>query len=129
MNLTDVDLKRCFMKKALLVFLAFALTVPMAHASPKTTTLKFAKGSYCTSFTGYYHNRVFKIYLLPKQTLEIKTHDVVDGVWVKDPTGRILTDIGEENYNYRIRQKGNHTIKINRASINGGSDTIEFCAY
>ncbi|MDO4896709.1 MAG: hypothetical protein Q3971_05030 [Moraxella sp.] len=117
------------MKKVLLAFLACALIVPMAHANPKTTTLRFAKGSYCTSFTGYYHNRIFKIYLLPKQTLEIRTNDVVEDVLVKDPTGRMLTDVGEENYNYRIRQKGNHTIKINRASINGGSDTIEFCAY
>lgn len=117
------------MKKFIMVLMASAVFALPAHAKLKTTTLSFAKGSYCTSFTGYYQDRVFKIYLLPQQTLSISTTDVVGSVVVKDPKGRVLKDVGESDYNYRIRQKGNHTIKINRASINGGSDTIEFCAY
>lgn len=118
---------------ALLVSAVTALMLvvsPSVQAkSPKVTKLTFPKGSYCTSFTGYYHDRVFSIYLLAGQTLEIKTQDVVDSVVVRSPKGKRLPDVGAENYNYKTQQKGKHTIRINRASINGGSDTIEFCAY
>lgn len=116
------------MKKALLAMFVI-LATSSAYANHKTTTLKFPKGSYCTSFTGYYHNRVFNIHLAKGQTLEVNPNDVVDGVMVKDPKGKILPNMANVNFKYKIQQKGNHIIKINRASINGGSDTIEFCAY
>lgn len=116
------------MKKLLLAFFVLLATVP-AYAKQNTTTLKFAKGSYCTSFDGYYHNRVFNIYLLKGQALEITIDDVVDGVVVKDSKGKRLQEVGLENFNYDIKTTGNHTIKINRASINGGSSSIKFCAY
>lgn len=103
---------------------------PVAQAKPaqKTTNLVFAKGSYCTSFSGHYANRKFSLYLMPNQTLTVSSQNDTIKVTVKDPKGRILKS-NEEVYEWETRTKGKHTITVKPYSINEGNDSIEFCAY
>lgn len=114
--------------KAVLFILAVCvglMTGTLAHA--KTTKLTFAKGSYCTQFTGDDRGRTFTLYLLKGQYLSAETLDDDRQLIATDPNGqRLKYAISDTDYGWDIPKTGTYRIKI----IGGGDDNeIKFCAY
>ncbi len=117
------------MKKIILLSLIGLLPLT-ANAMP-TTVIKFAKGSYCTSFTGdLSKGRKFKIDLGAGQEFNVETSSL-DGNYVAsviDSQGIYLEDQGPvDEYRYFTRNKGIHTVRI--AGQSQGNTAVKFCAY
>ncbi|TWV82370.1 hypothetical protein [Moraxella sp. VT-16-12] len=112
--------------KTLLLVCAVCLA-STSFAKTKTTPIVFAKGSSCGAFSGEPSGRVFTLFLLPKQTLEISYDGVVSDIIVKDPKGRTLTNYGAEVYAYETTSKGKYSVKV--ISNKDEFVNLNFCAY
>ncbi|MBS9780417.1 MAG: hypothetical protein KGV51_07305 [Moraxellaceae bacterium] len=118
------------MKKIGILLLALSMS---AVATAKTTPIKFAKGSYCGSYSGNFtHGKKFSLVLKANQ--ELVTRNTEYGfydVHVKAPNGRTLrgkVDIDHETM-YTIHtttRSGRHTIYVKSTEP---YNSIEFCAY
>lgn len=97
----------------------------------KITKIKFAKGSYCGSYSGNFSKgKVFSLYLSANQ--EFITRNTGDGfqydITVKAPNGRSLRGehISDSELMYTTTRKGRHIIKVKSTER---FNSIEFCAY
>ncbi|MDO4895522.1 hypothetical protein [Moraxella sp.] len=120
--------------KILKTLLACSLIAFAGQSFANTTPIKFAKGSYCGSFTGNYANRTFTLGLGKGQTLLINGNEGagVDGakdIIVKGPNGKTLPYDGQDYGQWIVRTTGKHTIKIIPYSPRDAYSSIEFCAY
>ncbi|OOR87209.1 hypothetical protein B0181_10845 [Moraxella caviae] len=112
------------MSKILLAASLLALTTP---SFAKVTPIKFAKGSYCGSFSGNYAGRTFTLGLGAGQTLEIRNRYA--NPIVRDPKGRKVYHEAGSEWVYFIKTKGTYKITLHPFGNEGTYDNITFCAY
>lgn len=115
--------------KSLKVLLICGAMIMSGQSFANTVPIKFAKGSYCGSFSGDYAGRTFTIYLNKGQTLRISGADGVENVIVKSPNGKVLHHEGQDYAEWTTRMKGKHAIKLIPYDRNDTYTSIEFCAY
>ncbi|MDO4895523.1 hypothetical protein [Moraxella sp.] len=108
--------------------MACSLIAFAGQSFANTTPIKFAKGSFCGSFSGNAKGRTFTLNLNANQQLFISSNniyaDTLD-VTVKNPHGQVMPAFGLRNaLSYDTDVKGKYTVKINpaRNHIN-----LEFC--
>lgn len=108
------------------VFLSLSVVV-----EAKTTKIRFAKGSYCGSYSGnFVKGKRFSLYLMSNQ--EFITRNTGDGlqynVTVTAPNGRRLygEQLSDSEIMYTTTRKGKHIIRVKSTEP---YNSIEFCAY
>ncbi len=116
------------MKKIGILLLALSMS---AVATAKTTPIKFAKGSYCGSYTGnFMHGKRFSLVLKANQEFVSKNtgYGYQYDVYVKSPNGRTLRGekISDDEIMYTTTRSGKHTIYVKSTEP---YNSIEFCAY
>lgn len=109
-----------FLKTALIATILGFASAPSLAA---TTVIKFAKGSYCGSFTGKFAGRTFVLYLGKGQELVIISSVDLRSVVVNGES--VYYDEGV--YMMYTKRKGKHTIKL-IPYPGQGYGSIEFCA-
>ncbi len=116
------------MKKIVTLLLALSLST---FATAKTTPIKFAKGSYCGSYSGNFMNGK-KFSLRLKANQEFISRNTGYGyqydVYVKAPNGRKLRGkkTSDDEIMYTTTRSGKHTIYVKSTER---FNSIEFCAY
>lgn len=97
----------------------------------KITKIKFAKGSYCGSYSGnFLKGKTFSLYLAANQ--EFITRNTGNGlqydITVKAPNGRKLRgeQLNDDELMYTTTRKGRHIIRVKSTQR---YNSIEFCAY
>lgn len=83
-------------------------------AKQSATPITFTKGSYCSSYEGDIKNRNFSLQTKAKQRITIKldTFENINRFHVKDPSGRLLKDVGTEHWEFDTKTAGKHTISV-----------------
>lgn len=116
-----------------IAFIAAIAFVPLlatsVQAAPAATQITFAKGSYCSSFSGNIKNgKVFRLSLLPDQNFVIRNvgNDRVSVAYVSGPNGRIESEQYGNETSFFTQRRGNHTMKVYG---NSNYSKVEFCAY
>ena len=106
------------------------------NSQAQTVAIKFAKGSYCGSYSGNVAGKRFTLGLGAGQVLNVSTPESGMRVVVKDPKGRTLplydqhdeTDVGGVLQNlYRTTTKGQYSISLLPA-YQKRQTLVEFCA-
>lgn len=123
--------------RILKTLLACSLIAFAGQGFANTTPIKFAKGSFCGSFSGNAKGRTFTLNLNANQELFISSNDFfadVNTITVKNPYGQELEEDASRNVayydtkgaSYNTDVKGKYAIKVNptRNHIN-----LKFCAY
>ena len=89
-----------------------------------SSTIKFAKGSYCGSYAGNLNSgRILNISLGANQEIRIDSDAYIASV--RDSKGNLLVDQGVYDYRYVTKNKGNHAIRIMVDRYN----YVQVCAY
>ncbi|MDO5050629.1 MAG: hypothetical protein Q4D68_02730 [Moraxella equi] len=117
--------------KTLKVVAVCALLAISSQSFANTVPIKFAKGSYCGSFSGDFKGKTFTIQLGANQTLEINGLYLINPI-VKDPKGRILKVAGWEGEDvvyYNTTTAGRYTITLRPEDGSGYYGDVQFCAY
>ncbi|MCP3897979.1 hypothetical protein [Moraxella sp.] len=117
--------------KTLKVVAVCTLLAMSSQSFANAVPIKFAKGSYCGSFSGNFKGKTFTMQLGGNQTLEIKGLYLIDPT-VKDPKGRTLKVAnweGEDEVYYNTTTKGKYTIALRPMDNSGYYGDIQFCAY
>lgn len=115
-----------------ITFLTFSiLSLTFFTASAQAATrIKFARGSYCGSYSGNFSNgREFLLGLGAGQTFTSRNigHGTQYDVYVIGPTGRVFgKKVNSEQINYQIPVSGDYRIFLESSTRNS---SIEFCAY
>ncbi len=116
------------MKKIGILLLALSMS---AVATAKTTPIKFAKGSYCGSYSGNFtHGKRFSLFLKANQEFVSKNTGYSEqyDVYMRAPNGRYLRGekISSDEIMYKTTRSGRHIIYVQSAEP---YSSIEFCAY
>lgn len=114
---------------AILTFSFLSLTF-FNNSAQAATRIKFAKGSYCGSYSGNFSNgREFKLGLGAGQTFTSRNigHGTQYDVYVIGPTGRVFGEkVNPQQINYQIPVSGDYRIYLESSTRHS---SIEFCAY
>ncbi len=116
--------------KALKVVTMCALLAMSTQSFAETVPIKFAKGSYCGSFSGNFKGKAFTMQLGDNQTLEITGLYLINPT-VKDSKGRTLRIAGWEGEDvvYYTTTAGKHTITLSPEDGGNYYADVQFCAY
>lgn len=119
------------MQRAITALTLSFLTLAFFTASAEATTrIKFARGSYCGSYSGNFSNgREFVLRLAKLQTFT--SRNIGNGTqydaYVTGPTGRVAGEkVNVAQINYQIPVAGDYRIYVESSTP---SSSIEFCAY
>lgn len=115
------------MKLIKTALIAATIGLVAQSATAATTQIRFAKGSYCGSFSGNVKGRTFTLGLGARQTLTVDAYaaDVI----VRDPKGRVIQWNGQDFGEWTTRSAGRHTITLQLNSFYPSNQTVTFCAY
>lgn len=119
------------MQKSIAVLTFCFLSIILFNTSAQAATrIKFARGSYCGSYSGNFSNgREFILGLGRGQTFTSRNigHGTQYDIYVIGPTGRVSGEkVSLEQINYQIPVSGDYRIYLESSTRNS---SIEFCAY
>lgn len=119
------------MRKTIAVLsLSLISLASFSTASEAATRIKFARGSYCGSYSGNFSNgREFVLRLGANQTFT--SRNIGGGtqydVYVVGPRGRVVGDkVSRNQINYQTPASGDYRIYVESST---SYSSIEFCAY
>lgn len=106
-------------------------------STAKTTPIQFAKGSYCSGFSGNITGQKFAIELGENQIFRVDDKDSVGiasgyvgfSVSVEDLQSRVLERIDNDYDEWLIKKKGVYFVTLNHDNPQNAFAHIEFCAY
>lgn len=119
------------MQRTMTVLVCSFLALTSFTASAEAATrIKFARGSYCGSYSGNFSNgREFLLRLAARQTFT--SRNIGSGtqydVYVVGPKGRLFGEkVDVAQMNYQIPASGDYRIYVESSTPHS---SIEFCAY
>lgn len=99
-------------------------------SSEAATRIKFARGSYCGSYSGHFSNgREFVLGLAANQTFTSRNigYGTQYDTYVIGPKGRVFGEkISGDQINYQVPASGDYRIYVESSTSHS---SIEFCAY
>lgn len=109
---------------------ALLLIGGQSFAKQTTTPIVFAKGSDCSLFDGDVLGRNFTLNLNANQDLVIQVY-AFKPVYpsVKDPKGKLLDNMGSEDFVYRTKAKGKYSVTFAAEDESYPYVEVKFCAY